>query len=424
VIHVLWLQPYRALVARATFGICAGIVALLLVLSGRLAAAIPRRIRSAADLLAFGLCLTLIGSELALSVWAETSSSPIFAREYESIRAFTDRYRLKPESSTPAFPVNSKGHFDMEFTGKTPGSPLAISIGDSFSTSVVPHAFHFTTVAERALGSGQIHNMGIAGIGLNIYLHLLRVEALPLHPDVVVVNVFIGNDLTEGLGEDRPVGWMQSWMDAERLLTMLVPPRWLRYQAERPAIGRPTDAATEAGANEPAGGGGDAQAFDREALLTAFPWLQDPMREVPAFSEAGFRQLEQNRARAVCVPQEPPAWSRIRERLLRMQATAGDVPFAVMMIPDEFQVEDAIWALVTDVPGGEGMQRDLPQRVLGAWLAEQGIPFLDLLPSLRAVPPLADGRRHLYHLRDTHFNARGNEVAGRALAEFLRSYWR
>jgi hypothetical protein len=34
---------------------------------------------------------------------------------------------------------------------------------------------------------------------------------------------------------------------------------------------------------------------------------------------------------------------------------------------------------------------------------------------------MEDGRRHLYHLQDTHFNARGNEIAGRALARFVDS---
>ena len=38
---------------------------------------------------------------------------------------------------------------------------------------------------------------------------------------------------------------------------------------------------------------------------------------------------------------------------------------------------------------------------------------------MRAVPKEADGRRHLYHLRDTHWNARGNELAGEALAKFV-----
>jgi hypothetical protein len=94
-----------------------------------------------------------------------------------------------------------------------------------------------------------------------------------------------------------------------------------------------------------------------------------------------------------------------------------------MVIPDEFQVEDAVWEVARAGVDGERLDRDLPQRVLVAWLAEQDIPFLDLLPALRAVPPMADGNRHLYHRRDTHFNARGNEVVGEELARFLQPWW-
>jgi hypothetical protein len=54
-------------------------------------------------------------------------------------------------------------------------------------------------------------------------------------------------------------------------------------------------------------------------------------------------------------------------------------------------------------------------------MKERGIAALDLLPRLRAQEPLPDGRRHLYHLRDTHFNARGNEAAGAALAELVEA---
>ena len=42
------------------------------------------------------------------------------------------------------------------------------------------------------------------------------------------------------------------------------------------------------------------------------------------------------------------------------------------------------------------------------------------LEPLCAVEPSPSGRRQLYHLQDTHFNARGNRLAGEALAEFLR----
>jgi hypothetical protein len=70
------------------------------------------------------------------------------------------------------------------------------------------------------------------------------------------------------------------------------------------------------------------------------------------------------------------------------------------------------------IPGG--LDRDRPQRMLSAWFARNELRCLDLLPRLRRVHPLTDGRRHLYHRQDTHFNRRGHEVAGEALAEEVR----
>ncbi|HTE06682.1 MAG TPA: hypothetical protein VK824_10835, partial [Planctomycetota bacterium] len=285
---------------------------------------------------------------------------------------------------------------------------------------VVPHALHFTTVAERLLGRGEIHNMGFAGIGLNLYLHLLESEALALEPDVVVVDVFIGNDLSEGLAESRPAGWLERWMDGRRLLVALVPRRLWRVTTAQTVTTRPLDG-TGAARPDPLAPG---RARTRQELGLAFPWLDDPLRELPGYSPEAFTELERRRAQAVCVPDEPPPWARVHELLLRMRADCGERPFRVMLIPDEFQVEDAVWEDVRAGQGGARLDRELPQRELGAWLAGQGIPFLDLLPLLRAVPPMEDGRRHLYHARDTHFNARGNDVTGRALAEFLAPFWR
>jgi hypothetical protein len=44
-----------------------------------------------------------------------------------------------------------------------------------------------------------------------------------------------------------------------------------------------------------------------------------------------------------------------------------------------------------------------------------------VLPHLRAAPREDDGKLHVYHLRDTHLNRKGNEIVGRALAEFVRN---
>ncbi len=57
-----------------------------------------------------------------------------------------------------------------------------------------------------------------------------------------------------------------------------------------------------------------------------------------------------------------------------------------------------------------------------AAIAREDLPYLDLRPIFRAVPPLPDGDRHLYHRQDTHLNVRGNRVAGEQLAEFLHRH--
>jgi hypothetical protein len=106
------------------------------------------------------------------------------------------------------------------------------------------------------------------------------------------------------------------------------------------------------------------------------------------------------------------------EALEGVERAAGDIPLKFVLIPDEFQVEDELWEEIVR-QSGKPLDRDLPQRRIVEWLQARGRSVLDLLPLLRAVEPLEDGRRHVYHAQNMHFNARGNAIAGRALAGFL-----
>jgi hypothetical protein len=111
----------------------------------------------------------------------------------------------------------------------------------------------------------------------------------------------------------------------------------------------------------------------------------------------------------------------VLDELLEILREARDLvaprPFAVLLIPDEFQVEDDVWAEVAERAGA--LDRERPQRELAAFCRERGLALVDPLPALRGAEPLASGRRHVYHLRDTHWNARGNALAGAALADAL-----
>jgi hypothetical protein len=163
---------------------------------------------------------------------------------------------------------------------------------------------------------------------------------------------------------------------------------------------------------------------DLEAGLAAaelereLPHLADPALEPPSYSPERFSAIEAQRERLLGSPSEAE-YARLLAHLDALVERAGDVPIAFAILPDEFQVDDALWAEVLSAAGGAELERDRFQRVVLEWGRARGVPVLDLLPDLRAVPPWSDGRPHLFHLRDTHFNRRGNRAAGEALARFL-----
>lgn len=156
-----------------------------------------------------------------------------------------------------------------------------------------------------------------------------------------------------------------------------------------------------------------------EEMIAAYPWLADSTLEQPSFPLPGvYLHIESERAVQNCDPAtaDPTAlFATLRE----MRRLAGDVPFVVHLLPDDFQVDDELWQDILDHTGRHDLIRDLPQQLIVPWLEEAGIPHLDLLPIFREQCGRQHGDRHCYHRWDSHFNARGNRVAGEAMADFL-----
>jgi len=156
-----------------------------------------------------------------------------------------------------------------------------------------------------------------------------------------------------------------------------------------------------------------------DELTAAYPWLTDPSLEEATFKiPESFLEIVDRRVNRLCNPKTADSYAPIFEALETMRRLAKDRPFAVQLLPGEFQVSDELWSTVRKRSKGRKLYRDRPQRILGEWLTAQGIPYLDLLPELRRKCRDTPAE-HCYHLRNTHFNARGNRLAGRAMAEFL-----
>lgn len=406
VLYLAFAQPFAQLTCDFALAICAGVFALR-VLAG------ARRGPPVIELVAFQLCLLVVLGEVGLRLLATVTGSPLLVPANAGMVELVESHRYAPGEIRWGFPCNSAGHYDDEFVPRAERTGKTIAtIGDSFSVGTVPHAMHFTTVAESLLDGARVYNFGVTGVDPPHYLHMLRTEVLPLDPDLIVVDLFVGNDLVF-----RPTtgsGWARGWLARDNVHLCLLTHRLAAVASERRAQG---DDAVDVG--RPQGEGlATALIDDVDELSRRFPWLIDHRLEKPTFSASNFLGIEQRRAARVCG--RASHYDACLDVVAEMQRLAQDTPFAVLLIPDEFQVEDALWRAVAAQPG-EDLERDRPQRILAKALRARGIPFLDLLPILRAEPPGPDGNRHLYHLRDTHFNARGNRVAGEAIAAFVRA---
>ena len=117
-------------------------------------------------------------------------------------------------------------------------------------------------------------------------------------------------------------------------------------------------------------------------------------------------------------PGNPKVKARFREFLVLLEDfyQAAGKGLRIVVIPEEYQVNDALWADVMGlVPSPKQYDRDYPQKVIRRFCLEQGIPCLDLLAPLRK----AEHQQRTYHLQNSHWNAWGNQIAGEELAEFL-----
>ncbi len=359
------------------------------------------------DLLAFNLSLTLVLLQLGLA-----AAAWLFPSSLLSVPGSADRLlassRCPPGTVRFGFPCNSLGYYDEE-PQSVPGTQVAL-VGDSFVLGIVPHSFLFSTVAEQLTGL-RIDSFGVPRAGLPEYRIILGSDGLSVDPDIVVVAVFVGNDIAyshQVRARHQGHAWLRAWLDRDQNLLWAVGTRLRRLFAEL-RTGRRLATLGEAGGSRGAANSGEA-AGD-------YPWIEDYRLEEPTYSRPTYLELEQSPAEAVCGPESAAAYRSFFEDLEALAAQARGRGFAVLLIPGEFQVEDALWEAIEAAPEWD---RDLPQQTIGPWLDARGIPCIDLLPVFRGVSAEPDGGRHLYHFQDTHLNARGNRVAGRELASALQ----
>lgn len=377
-----------------------------------------RRWASRLDLVAANVLLFVLLLEAGL--WTVSRIAPTrLAYDPTSAESVIRVFRLKPHAEYFGFQFNKLGYYDEEFFIAIEQDLVIALLADSFGVGIVPFERNFATVAERALQrelSTQydriaVHNFGIPSVGMREYLHVLD-QALMYNPCRVVLCVFVGNDI-EGIRRPsrRDRFLIQDWL-------------WFRYVDRFAAVygnlrgeGKGLADLVEYVKMKGLGIREEVPESDAGSAPPDHRFLDDWTLEKPLMSRYAFLRCEQE-AVVLCDTLSAAGqgrYTRFEKALDVFQARLGD-RLVVLLIPDVFQVDDALWEeLVRLSERPRALARDYPQRRIAAYCASQGIEVVDPLPELRAAQQ--DGRT--YHLNDTHWNSRGNRIAGQLLGRRL-----
>jgi hypothetical protein len=323
------------------------------------------------------VALALLLSEGALRIFATWSGDSVL------LRAAVDGYRLTPgRDYGGGLRGNSLGYPVPEFQcEKQRGVYRIAALGDSFAIGpAVPFADNYLTRLDHLLPHAEVYNFGVAGIGPREYLLILQRDVWRFQPDLILLSIFVGNDITETLSTPRHLDPRQ------HALYLLCQRAW--------RIGWGTESRDDTRAEQRLAG--------------------------PPLSLAAFRAVEARRL-AVCLRSPPEGlekkWQRALSYLTEIvkDCKRYNTPLAVVLIPDEFQVNLVVRADALNDAGVNQVAVDLelPQRRLSAFFQGQHVACLDLLPAFTNAPDT-------YAVRDTHWNARGNRLAADEINRWLR----
>ena len=325
--------------------------------------------------------------------------------DWKSLENSTD-CPFKPNQLVTDFITNSHGFLSEDLAYKKPdGVKRILYLGDSFLT-VTPYKFHFIPIIETSLNQKmspnkvESINLGIACTGTSVYQKAFEVEGSLYSPDVVVVNVFVGNDFTDDqinsllLSKHAQLNKnpLRIFYDLKTVAFIknmfIVLTEYLPQQNRRVTTSSKTTQAIS----------------------------YDPF--APTFSPDRFLEIEQQRSEIIKIGS--PIYldfSLIQNNLLDMKKRAStlNAKFVVVIIPDEMQVNKALYNEIVSRSPTRLYDIHQPQQVLKDFLDQNNIEYVDLLSYFEAE----DNPQRYYQPNDTHFNSLGNNRTAEILSPVL-----
>jgi hypothetical protein len=314
---------------------------------------------------------------------------------------------------------------------KRPGEIRILALSDSFGVFLKNEGRNLFSVVERLgreVGADvRVVNLSVAGTGMRAYLTNLERHGAQVRPDLVLVGLYLGNDISDyeeavrrggepggGLPEE-PTGVAARAAAFVKRHSLLLNAGFRLAKQAVPALRADSFERSLAAAGAVFGlpaaetalrlASVDPAVVDRARADALNPWLLAYGVTNPGY----YRDL-------LDLPAGTPAAAAFELFLRDLDRFAADVRAlgakpVVLPIPVKLQIEPSshAWYAGLGYATAPAMLGETAlSRHLGEALAARGIAAVDPAPALRAAGTVyLDG--------DHHLNARGNEVAGRAL---------
>ena len=383
----------------------------------------PRRLLTLLLKAGLSLALFLVLLEVALRVVRPFSASarswlaaPQDAVDFDRAHSVPELLQMSvlgfhPFVAQGGFVTNSRGFRTEEYgPDKAPGTWRVVALGDSFTfaSGGVPWGDLWTTRLRAQLQAAsprpvELINLGVPGIGPSFELRVWRQEGAALHPDLVLLGLFVGNDFTD----ER---WSVEGGFFSRYGRASCAARLLRNLVRGPEPGRRAPVSPQLPPPGTHGG------YPLEGYEQVFA------QRAPFYSEEELARIE-TRHMSILDRSRPAEFEQLFARVgsvlrqLDNETKAVGARLGVVVIPARCQVNPADRAAALALAGRpeSDFAWDAPQQRLAEFLQAEGIAFLDLAPDLRA----AAASQTLYSHGDTHWSPAGNALVAERVAAWV-----
>jgi lysophospholipase L1-like esterase len=320
---------------------------------------------------------------------------------------------VKTREFTSRVTINQQGLRGPERAyAKPAGARRIMVLGDSFTEAVqVPERESAVSRLEAALnarGTGryEVLNAGVGGWGTGQQLVYLREEGYRYQPDLVVVLLYLGNDIFDNsyVLQGRPKNPHEPYFTFRDDGTF----EPMEFRTRKPEDVNPVVGALR----------------ERSLLWNVFETgVLVKLDEGEDDEELRANRFNLNKMvihATKSSDRQDDAWKVTLTLLQRVRQLGDERGFktAVVIAPAAFQVYDADWQdlLTENKLKAADWSPDLPNAVLAANAGMVGAPMLDLLPALHEA---SASQERLYYPYDKHWTAAGQAVAAREIERFL-----